>query len=297
MSSATGVTLIAGCGFTGLALAQRLTFAGRPVIGTTRTAEKASHIRSRGAEVMLLDTSDLSPLLKARGRIENVVCLIPPRMDGATFVDHTAALIEIFKDAGLKRFVYVSSTSVYGDHAGEAVTETSPCQPLSPRGKARLAIEQQVLASTLPAMVVRPAGIYGPGRSMLHRLTKGTMRLIDHAQAISNRTHVSDLALLIDRCLTHGTPGATYLACDERPRSRQDLTSEVVREFGLAAPTLMSLQEAQIRLSPDVFHMMTDSKRLDATWTRESLGFRLRYPNFMAGAREIWQREGAQLSA
>ncbi len=287
--------LVLGCGFTGLVLAQRLAFKGRPVFGTTRSEAQANVIRTRGAEPVLWDASDLGPLDKLRGRVGAVVSLVPPTMTADGFDDPHARLLELFADQPLAAFVYVSSTSVWGDHGGAVVTEATPADPDSPRGEARLAIERQILASGLPAMVVRPSGIYGPGRSQLHRIARGDYKLVGDGQAISNRVHVRDLVAILEAAIERGTPGSVYLATDQRPASQREVVDHIVSTYGLPAPPAMSLDEARVRLSKDAFRMITGSKRLDPTATLDALRVRLRYPDYQSGLAAIWQQEAAEL--
>lgn len=291
--------LILGCGYSGAVLAQRLAFAGLPVVGTTRSEAQASVIRTRGAEPVLLDTDDLTPLARLRGRVRAVVHSIPPDIDPTSGAvnDATAALLEHFADEPLERFVYISSTSVYGDSGGAVVTEQTPCAPDSPRGEARLAIEQQVLGSGLPAVVVRPSGIYGPGRSQLHRMARGQYRLLGDGSAITNRVHVRDLAAILAAAIDRGTSGAIYLATDTHPATQADVAAHIVATYGLPQPPTLPLAEARVRLSRDVFKMITGSKRLDPSWTLAQLGVRLRFPDYERGLAAIWSQEQAQLRA
>lgn len=291
--------LILGCGFTGAVLAQRLAFAGRSVYGTTRSEQQASVIRSRGAEPVMLDVhEDMSPLNRLRGRIDEVVSCIPPLMqrDGS-YEDRTLELTALLSGWGLRSFVYVSSTSVYGDKAGASVTETSECSPDSPRGAARLAIERQVLDSGLRSTVIRPAGIYGRGRSQLHRMASGRYRLVGGGGAFTNRIHVVDLAALLEGALTRGEPGTTYLATDDKPATQLEVAEHVVAEYGMPEPVRMELPEARVRLSKDVLAMVTGSKRLDGSWTRQQLGVELRNPSYVEGMASIWRFEAPELRA
>ena len=210
-------TLILGCGYSGSWLAQRLAFSGRPVWGTTRSDTQASVINSRGADSVILDTVDLAPIKKLRGRISAIVCCIPPtlRPDGTADDALPRLLDAVRRWDGLNAFLYVSATSVWGDREGAVVTEATPTGPDSPRGQARLQAEQAVLGSDLPAMVIRPSGIYGPGRSQLHRLATRSYRLVGEGAALTNRVHVHDLAALYEAAIDRGVPGEVYLASDE----------------------------------------------------------------------------------
>lgn len=289
--------LILGCGFTGCYLAQRLAFRGEPVFGTTRSDERSLVIASRGAEPILMDATDCAPIDRLRGRIYGVVISLPPQMarDGS-YEDATAGLLSRLATWNLESLVYISSTSVYGDQGGAVVTEHTECHPDSPRGAARRAIEEQVLTSGLPSMVVRPSGIYGPGRSQLHRAARGHHRLVAGGAAITNRIHVDDLSQIIDRALLVGTSGATYLATDSTPSSQREV-SDFMGGLGLPGPQEISLEEARVRLDKNVVAMLMGSKRLDGAWTREQLGVTLRYPDYGSGLQSIWERESPEIKA
>ncbi len=288
--------LILGCGFTGMVLAARLGFAGTPVWGTTRTEAQTQVIRSRGSQAVLFDGVDMAPLRALRGRIGAVVDCIPPRVDrGGAVEDSTPGILDAVADFGLGAFVYVSATSVYGDQRGDVVTEATPAAPDSPRGRARQTAEGQVLGSGLPAMVLRPSGIYGPGRSQLHRIAEGRYKLVGDGSALTNRVHVADLAALLEAAIARGKPGAVYLGTDQRPATQAEVVEHIVERYGLPRPPTIPLEEARVRMSRDAFAMITGSKRLDASHTLAELGVRLRFPNYIAGLSDVWRRDGAAL--
>ena len=69
-------------------------------------------------------------------------------------------------EQGVKQFIYVSSTKVYGDDITEIVNEKSPCHPTDAYGASKLKAEQYLLSLASPAFtvaVVRPPLVYGPG--------------------------------------------------------------------------------------------------------------------------------------
>jgi len=295
--------LLLGCGFTGQVVAQRLAFAGRPVVGTSRTARGAGVIRTRGARGLVWDGQDMAPLESLRGRLAAVVSFVPPTLpaprtqaarDG-TFEDVHERVLELFANEPLDRFVYVSSTSVYGDRQGGLVDEATEPTPDSPSGHARVAVERAVLSSGLPAVVVRPSGIYGPGRSLLHRMAAGRLRMIGRGEGVGNRVHVHDLATTILRAVDRGEAGRVYVASDEHPAPRAEVAAYAVERFGLPEPTFLSDAEARVRLSPDAYKRLASSRRIDASATREALGVRLRYPSYREGLDAIWRQEGPAL--
>jgi len=288
-------TLILGCGYFGKMLAQKLAFSGRFVVGTVRRDVEIGVVRTRGAEPVLFDGQDWSGLERYRGRISAVVQSIPPAAEGVAAAE--SALLERLHAFGAERALYISSTSVYGDHGGSTVTEASSCTPDSPKGRARLEAEAAWLGGPIPASVLRPSGIYGPGRSLLHRLAARSYRLIGGGEALTNRIHVADLVSLAVAALAHPSEGQIWLGTDGHPASQGEVVAWAESELGLPAPPNIGLDEARVRLSKDHLAMAVQSKRLDPTHTLGQLGVTLRYPSYREGLRDIWGRERAHLEA
>ena len=173
---------VAGLGYVGLRVARAALARGWRVSGSARTPEKAAALRSLGidahsfdldADATGLDTAGLASLSNAT----HVLATVPPVADldrDPLLSLHRARLLEA---EHLRWAGYLSTTSVYGDHAGGWVDETSRT---ATAGAAlnRLAAEAEWLAlgetsgGALESHVFRLAGIYGPGRSALHTLKK-----------------------------------------------------------------------------------------------------------------------------
>lgn len=117
------------------------------------------------------------------------------------------------------RFVFCSSTSLYGAEGG--VSESSPTPARSERHHALLSAEHAVLRSG--GVVARLAALYGPGRcELLRRHLAGEPRLSGNPERMLNYVHVQDAAralfLLADaRALQHGV----YNICAESFTWRQ----------------------------------------------------------------------------
>jgi len=280
--------LILGCGFLGNVLAQQLAFKGVPVIGTARGEPHLGIIRTRGATP--LELRDVSALDRLPAKIGSVLMSIPPDAG----LDRGLAAKVASWGLAPGKVVYVSSTSVYGDRGGQVVDESTPVAPSSPKAHERVLAE--AIWGELGAQVVRPAGIYGPGRSLLHRLAAGKMRLIEGG-AVINRIHVADLASLCEAALARGTAGSIWLGADTLPATHDEVVEWLVAEMKLPAPPRMSLAEARVRMDKDTLAMFSQSKRIDSTRTFSTLGVKLRYPTYREGMRAIWAREKASILA
>lgn len=284
--------LILGCGFLGQTLAQKLAFRGVPVVGTARGEPQLGIIRTRGATPFKLE-GDPATVQRALDRLPlrpgRVLMAIPP--DAGL----DAPLAEKVGAWGLPagRVLYVSSTSVWGDQGGADVVEATPVHPETDKARQRLAAE--AIWQAIGASVIRPAGIYGPGRSLLHRLAARRYRLIEDGGAVTNRIHVSDLAQLCEASWQR--PQGLWMGSDLTPVPQAEVAQWCVRELGLPAPAPISMAEARVRMDRETLSMFSQSKRLRPEATLEALGVTLRFPSYREGFSDIWRREKAALVA
>lgn len=285
--SASGV-LILGCGFLGQVLAQRLAFKGVPVIGTARGEPQLGIIRTRGAAPLPFE-GDLTALDRLNLKIDRVLMAIPPEAGlDAGLADKIAAW-----SLPPGRVLYVSSTSVYGDRGGADTDEATPPNPSTPKAESRLAAE--LIWQRIGASVIRPAGIYGPTRSLLHRLAAGKYRLVGDGHAIVNRVHVVDLAALCEAAWS--APQGVYLGADLCPVPQSEVVRYCCETFGLPEPVSMPLAEARVRMDRDTLAMFSQSKSLRPEKTLAQLRVKLRFPSYREGMNDVWARDKAQLEA
>lgn len=98
-----------------------------------------------------------------------------PRETVQTNVEGTLNLLEAARLVGVKRFVFTSSSMVYGDFDTEPADEGHPLRPRNIYGISKMAGEWIVRRSGLPFTIVRPSAVYGPldsGGRILERLVK-----------------------------------------------------------------------------------------------------------------------------
>lgn len=300
--------LILGCGYTGIRLARELIAGGHPVAGTTRDEKRAGRLRAEGIEPVLYAAARPERLSDAPGEPPEVAFyLIPPLRDpgGADpgEADPEAAegrgagtALRALAARGLRDFVYVSSTSVYGDRAGAWVDERDEPAPDSPLGRARLAEEEGVReaarASGVEARVARVAGIYGPGRTLGEAIRSGRWERIEGLDSWSNRIHVDDLVQGLLAVWRRGEPGGTYNLSDGRPHRSSEYARLTADLLGLELPSVPEA-EARERYGEDRLARKLSSRRVSNRRLREELGVRLRYPSYREGVPAALRAERA----
>jgi nucleoside-diphosphate-sugar epimerase len=272
-----------GHGYSAQALARRLIPQGWQVIGTTRSPEKARALARQGVEPLLLP----APLAPALARATHVLSSVAPDEAGDPVLrDHAAELA-----AARPVWVgYLSTTAVYGDHAGGWVDETTPLTPATRRGQARVAAEAAWAALGLPLHIFRLAGIYGPGRGPFEKVRDGTARRIIKAGQVFSRIHVEDIAQVLEASIRQPEAGAVYNLCDDDPAPPEDVIAHAAKLLGLPLPPAVPYDEAE--MTPMARSFYAESKRVRNDRIKDRLGVRLLFPTYREGLAALLALDG-----
>lgn len=185
------------------------------------------------------------------------------------------------------RFVYISTSGVYGDCAGALVDESRAVNPQSARARRRVSAEAQLAlwcnSRGVALVVLRAPGIYAADRLPLERLRAGTPVLRDADDVYTNHIHAEDLAGCCLRALEEDAPAGIYNASDDTRLKMGEWFDLVADRAGLPRPPRLARSEAAGRLPPELLSFMNESRRLDNTRLKRSLGVRLRFPTVREG--------------
>lgn len=280
----TGTLLSLGHGYSAAALARRLG-PGWRIIGTTRSAGKAARLAREGVEALVWPGTDLSPAIAGASHI--LVSIAPGAEGDPVLAEYAAALAAAAPR--LRWLGYLSTTGVYGDHAGGWVDETTPLAPTTLRGRQRVLAETQwqALAASagLPLHIFRLAGIYGPGRGPFEKVRAGTARRIRRENQYFSRIHVDDIAAVLAASIARPDPGAIYNVADDDPSPPEDVLAEAARLLGLPLPPEVAFEEAE--MTPLARSFYAESKRVRNDRIKRELGVRLAHPDYRAGLRAL----------
>jgi nucleoside-diphosphate-sugar epimerase len=278
--------LLVGCGYVGTRLARQYLDAGEPAVGVVRSAAGAKRLAAAGIQALIADLAqdDLSVLPL---RHCSLFHLAPPPTSGTEDL-HTRRLVDAFELAGHpRRVVYVSTTGVYGDCCGAWVDETWPARPTAERSLRRWDAEQTLVRWSRESggelVILRVAGIYGPGRLPLERIRQRVPMVRPEDSPFSNRIHVDDLASALAAAMARGESGAVYNACDGHPTSMTDYFLDIADAAGLPRPPLIPMAEAAGQVSEAMLSYLAESRRLSNRRLVEGLGLELRYPTLADG--------------
>ena len=210
-----------------------------------------------------------------------VLYTVPPSREFESDV-RLERLLEVL-DPAPRRFVYISTTGVYGDHRGGDVDEETPVNPGSPGGALRVAAENAVTGwaarTGCEAVILRVPGIYGPGRLGIERIREQSPIVRDEDVGPGNRIHVDDLAACCAAALDDTKPAGIYNVGDGDHRTSAAFTKEVARQLDLPAPPEITMADAEQQFSPMRLSFLRDQRRVDTTKMRNVLGVTPRFTN------------------
>ena len=204
--------LLVGCGQVGTDLGQQLVEAGSQVYALRRNTNELPQAFERLAVDLLQPVAQPLPEVDAM-----VITLTPSMQDPAGGNGYLVALRHLADalPAVPQRVIFVSSTRVFEGHTdNRSLTEADAVAPVSERGETLVAGEQ-LAVELFDAHVVRPAGIYGPGREMLIRKVL-QQEPINYVRK-TNRIHQTDLVRALHMMLQLDTAPAVLHAIDDTP--------------------------------------------------------------------------------
>jgi len=231
---------------------------------------------------------DRPETLSAFAAADAVLHCAPPPVRG-TADSRTANLLASLEKAEIlpARFVYVSTSGVYGDCGGERVDESRPVRPQTDRARRRVDAEAQLArwcgARAIPLVVLRVPGIYAEDRLPLERLRAATPVLRAEDDVYTNHVHAVDLAAIVVSALEDDAPPGVYNASDDSEMRAGDWMDLVADRCGLPRPPRIARSEAATQLPAETRSFLGESRRLVNRRLKEQLGVRLRFPTVADG--------------
>jgi nucleoside-diphosphate-sugar epimerase len=279
--------LIVGCGYVGLPLGAELVKQGHEVYGLRRSAGPEAELKAAGIKPLVGDITKPADLASLPAAYDWAVNCVSAGGGGvpeyrAVYLDGTRNLIEWLAEAGLKKFVYTSSTSVYGQTDGSLVRESSPTEPELETGRVLVETEQLLIEAArqrkFPAVLTRLAGIYGPGRGHWFRQYLRNEACIEGSgDRWLNMIHRADVVGALIATLKSGRPGEVYNGVDDEPVTQLAFFQWLSATLGKDLPPSVPLETGAER-KRGVTNKRVSNRRL-----KMELGYQFTYPTFRQG--------------
>jgi nucleoside-diphosphate-sugar epimerase len=279
--------LIAGCGYVGLPLGAELARRGHEVFGLRRSGAADSALLAEGIRPLQGDITRPEDLAALPSRYDWVVnCTASsgggPEAYHALYLEGTRNLIDWLRPNPPAKFVYTSSTSVYGQMDGSIVHEDTPSAPTAETSRILIATEQLLLQSCrqehFPAVILRVAGIYGPHRGHYYKqFVRNEARISGREGRWLNMIHRDDVVGAVIAALENGTPGRIYNVSDDEPVTQLVFFRWLAGILQVPIPAFASEHSDAVRKRG------LTNKRVSNQRLKNELGYQLRYPTFREG--------------
>ncbi len=284
--------VVLGCGYLGIELGRQLDAAGHDVVGVRRSADGLAAVEDAGLTAVRADATDPADLADVPDADWVVYAASAgsgdPAAARATYVDGLRTAVEHFgsRDEPPDRFVYVSSTGVYGDRDGTWVDEETPLDPDTERERILATAERVALETTaevgIDGTVARLGGIYGPDRYRLERFIEGPV-----VEGHLNAVHREDAAGAIKHLLDGDhARGEVVLVVDDEPVDKGAFADWLAGQCGVPDPPKRSREDvrADESLSGTSKQRRLADKRCSNAKLR-GLGYEFEYPTVREGYR------------
>lgn len=278
--------LIVGCGYVGLPLGARLVRDGHEVFGLRRNPAAEPGLREAGIRPLFADITRPGELEKLTGGFDWVVHCVAAGGDLESYreiyFEGTTRLLDWLAKDPPRKLVYTSSTSVYGQNDGSVVTEISLAEPEADTAKVLREAENLLLDAAaqkhFPAVILRVAGIYGPGRRyLLKQFLRGEARVEGDGSRFLNMIHRDDLMGVILAALERGTSGEIYNAADNAPVTQLNFFEWLAARLKQPLPPVVAADATAMRKRG------LTNKRVSNAKLRAELKYEFKFSDFRAG--------------
>jgi len=284
--------LIVGCGYVGLPLGAELVRQGHEVFGLRRSASAANEMKSAGIQPLVGDVTRLKTLAKLPRQFDWALNCVAAGGSADNYrqiyLEGNRNLVSWLAESPPEKFIYTSSTSVYGQNDGSIVTEKSPVKPDAETAKVLVEAETCLLAKggsrgrsphrQFPAVILRVAGIYGPERGhWFKQFLKNEVRIEGDGSRFLNMIHRDDVAGCIIAALEKGRAGEIYNAADDEPVSQIDFFRWLAATLRKPLPPFASEAAETARKRG------ATNKRVSNQKLKMELGHQFKHPNFRSG--------------
>ncbi|MEE8324017.1 MAG: NAD-dependent epimerase/dehydratase family protein [Candidatus Humimicrobiaceae bacterium] len=247
------ILVTGGTGFTGSHLVKRLLDDGSEVKVLARPASNNAFLERLGVEIISGDISDrdsVNRAVKNTDKVFNIAAAYrEAKLPGASYWDvnlgGTKNIIDACIKYSISRLVHCSTIGVVSSVDKPPSDETAPYSPDDIYQQSKCAAEKEVLRSVrdegLPASVIRPCAIYGPGDlrllKMFRMIAKKRFYIFGSGKVLYHMVYIDDLVSgFILASEKDNSIGEIFIIGGARYTTINELSGIIADEFGVGPP-------------------------------------------------------------
>ncbi len=222
-------------------------------------------------------------LLNYLEKTEYILVSIPP-IKNTDIVLKTFS--KFFRNLNFKKIIYLSATSVYGNHQGKLVNEKSKLKGKTKLGKRRKLAEKAWIkfrnSTKFNINILRISGIYSQESNVLKKIIQNNIRVKE--KKFFSRIRIEDLAIIIKKLFYSSKNSLILNASDDKPSSNIEVANYAAK--------LLKIKLKPIPISKFKNKMIKefykDSKKVSNKNMKKKLNIKLKYPTYKEGLRNIF---------
>ena len=194
---------------------------------------------------------------------------------------------ELLKKSKFKKLIYLSATSVYGNHDGKWVNENSKLKGRTKFGLGRKIVENTWIKfrdlNNLDINILRVSGIYSKENNVLKKISK--TKIYVKEKKYFSRIRVEDLAQIIKKVFYSQKKFLILNASDDKPATNIEVANFVAKLLKIKILKPISISKFKNKMIKEFYK---DSKKVSNKNMKKKLLIKLKYPTYKEGLRNIF---------
>ena len=234
------------------------------------------------------DKSYDKKLVKELTRANYILVSIPPQKKRDVVLSRFSQLLKISK---FKKIIYLSATSVYGNHNGKWVNENSKLKGKTKFGLNRKIVEKKWLkfrdSNDLNVNILRVSGIYSKENNVIKKISR-TNIYVKESKYFS-RIRIEDLAEIIKKMFYSKRNSLILNASDDKPATNIEVANFAAKLLKIKNLKSVPISKFKNKLIKEFYK---DSKKVSNRNMKNKLQIKLKYPSYKEGLRNIFYNYG-----
>ncbi len=223
-------------------------------------------------------------LLKELQNADYILISIPPKGKKDLVLKKFKNILE---KSNFKKLIYLSATSVYGNHSGKWVNENSKLKGNTLFGLARKTAEKAWRdfrkLSGLDINVLRVSGIYSRENNVLKKILSSNIYVKE--KKYFSRIRVEDLAVVIKKMFFSSRKSMILNAADDKPSTNIEVANYAAKLLHIKHLKAKPISQFKNKMIKEFYK---DSKKVSNKKMKKQLNIKLKYPNYKYGLRNIF---------
>ncbi len=212
-----------------------------------------------------------------------ILVSIPPQNKKDIVLQKFSKYLKDFKN---KKIIYLSATSVYGNHHGKWVNEKSPLKGKTKFGISRKLVEKAWLkfrkASNVNVNILRISGIYSKENNVIKKILKKSIYVKE--KKYFSRIRIEDLVIIIKKIFFSPKKFLILNASDDKPSTNVEVARYAAKLLNLKNLKSVPISQFKNKMIKEFYK---DSKKVSNKFMKKELKIKLKYPTYKQGLRNI----------